>query len=132
MINIVGNASSSVALGPRTDGPYTGLLLFQSRTLTGDLSITADGTFNLSGTIYAPAARLYVTGNGAASNIGSQWIGRELYLAGNGGINITYSDAAVARHATHRDHGVEAYFTAPGNRTSFSNEQIARSTSSSR
>ena len=96
-ISISGDPSSSVTLSHRTDGPYTGLVLFQARTLTGDVSITGNGSFNLAGTIYAPAARINVTGNGSASGIGSQWIGRELYLAGNGSINITYNDATVAR-----------------------------------
>jgi hypothetical protein len=96
-ISITGNANSSVTLSPRTDGPYTGLALFQSRTATGDLSIAGSGDFNLSGTIYAPAALIKVTGNGSASGIGSQWIGRELHLSGNGSIDITYSAATVAR-----------------------------------
>jgi len=96
-INITGNSNSSVTLGPRTDGPYAGVVLFQSRTLTGDLSISGNGAFNVSGTIYAAAARLHVTGNGAASSIGSQWIGRNLYLAGNGSVNITYATTSVAR-----------------------------------
>jgi hypothetical protein len=96
-ISISGNSSSSVTLGPRTDGPYTGIVLFQSRTLTGDLTITGNGIFNVAGTIYAPAARIHVTGNGATSGVGSQWITRELYLAGNGSIDVTYSNTTVAR-----------------------------------
>jgi hypothetical protein len=96
-ISITGNPSSSVTLSPRTDGPYAGIVLFQSRALTGDISIVGNGSFNLSGTIYAPAARISATGNGTASTIGSQWIAREVYLAGNADINITYTDATVAR-----------------------------------
>lgn len=96
-ISITGNPSSSVTLSPRTDGPYAGIVLFQSRSLTGDVTIVGNGSFNLSGTIYAPAARISATGNGSASSIGSQWIARELYLAGNGDINITYKDTTVAR-----------------------------------
>jgi hypothetical protein len=38
-----------------------------------------------------------VTGNGSASGIGSQWIARKLFLAGNGSINVPYTDATVAR-----------------------------------
>jgi hypothetical protein len=96
-LSITGNPNSSVTLSPRTDGPYAGLVLFQSRTLTGDMSISGNGQFNLSGTIYAPAARFTATGIGTASSIGSQWIARELYITGNGGINVTYTDTTVAR-----------------------------------
>lgn len=96
-ISISGNPSSNVTLSHRTDGPYTGLVLFQSRTSTGDLSITGNGAFNLAGTIYTPAVRISITGNGSSSDIGSQWICRELYLAGNGSVNITYSGTTVAR-----------------------------------
>jgi hypothetical protein len=94
-LNIAGNGS--VALVARTDGPYTGLLIFQSRTATGDLSIAGNGTFSLKGTLYAPAARVKISGNGSASDIASQWICRELYLSGNGGVNIKYGSSTVAR-----------------------------------
>ena len=94
-INISGNGS--VALGGRTAGPYTGLLVFQARTSAGDMSISGNGTFTLAGTLYAPAARINVSGNGSASDIASQWICRELLLSGNGGVNIKYSNSSVAR-----------------------------------
>jgi hypothetical protein len=96
-INITGNPDSSVTMGARTDGPYSGLVLFQSRTSTGDVSLVGNGAFNLTGTIYAPSARLHVTGNGSVSTMGSQWIGRNLHLAGNGNININYTPTTVAR-----------------------------------
>jgi hypothetical protein len=96
-ISITGNASSSVSLSHLTDGIYTGLVLFQARTSTLDVSLTGNGSFNILGTIYAPAARIHVTGNGSASGIGSQWIARELFLAGNGSITVPYTDATVAR-----------------------------------
>jgi hypothetical protein len=69
-IGITGNPDSSVNLSARTDGPYAGTVLFQSRTPTGEIAIVGNGAFNLSRTIYAPAARLHVTGNGFVSSIG--------------------------------------------------------------
>jgi hypothetical protein len=96
-INITGNPDSSVNLSHLTDGPYAGLVLFQSRTLTGDVTIVGNGAFKLTGTIYAPAARIHVTGNGSAAGMGSQWIVRELYLGGNGSMDITYTGTTVAR-----------------------------------
>jgi Flp pilus assembly protein TadG len=94
-LNIAGNGG--VTLAGLTAGPYTGLLMFQSRASTGAVSIAGNGTFSLAGTLYAPNAQIAVTGNGSASDVASQWICRELYLAGNGGVNIKYSNTAVAR-----------------------------------
>jgi hypothetical protein len=94
-ISIAGNGT--VALAGRTDGLYTGMLIFQSRSSTGDMSISGNGTFSLAGTLYAPAARIKVAGNGSASDIASQWICRELYLSGNGSVNIKYGSSTVAR-----------------------------------
>lgn len=45
-ISITGNADSNVTLTHRTDGPYTGLVLYQARTATGDVSIAGNGSFS--------------------------------------------------------------------------------------
>jgi Flp pilus assembly protein TadG len=94
-INIAGNGS--VGLSGLTAGPYTGLLISQPPASTGDVSISGNGSFSLVGSIYVPGARIVVSGNGAAADVASQWIARELYLSGNGGINIKYSNNTVAR-----------------------------------
>lgn len=94
-ISIAGNGS--VGLSGLTQGPYTGMLVFQSSASTADVTISGNGTFSLAGTLYAPAARVNVSGNGSAADIASQWICRELYLSGNGGVNIKYTNSSVAR-----------------------------------
>jgi len=88
-ISITGNSSGTVNLSPLTSGPYTGMTIFQSSAAPEDLQIAGNGTFNITGTIYAPDATLKITGNGATSNIGSQYISKDLTLSGNGNITIT-------------------------------------------
>jgi hypothetical protein len=96
-INITGNSSGSVSLSPLTDGPYSGLTFFQARNAPEDVQIAGNGTFNIYGTIYAADALLKITGNGAVSNIGSQYISLDLALAGNGNIAISYNPQLLAK-----------------------------------
>jgi hypothetical protein len=96
-INIVGNASGSVNLGPLTNGPYTGLTFFQARNATENLAVAGNGTFNIYGTLYAAGALLQITGNGALSNIGSQYVSNDLAIAGNGNVSIKWAGPPVAK-----------------------------------
>src|SRR5262249_35685680 len=96
-INISGNASGTVNLGPLTTGIYQGLTFFQARNAPEDVQITGAGSFNILGTIYASDALLKVTGNGSVSNIGSQFVTLDLSLAGNGNVNLVYDPKQVAR-----------------------------------
>jgi hypothetical protein len=96
-INITGNSAGTVSLSPLTDGPYTGLAFFQARNASQDVQIAGNGNFTIYGTFYASDALLKVTGNGAVSNIGSQYISLDLALSGNGNIAITYDPKLLAR-----------------------------------
>jgi len=95
-INITGNDSGKVALGPLTDGPYAGILFFQDRTSSVPLNISGNGDFNLQGTFYTANGQLQITGNGNTT-IGSQYVSRTLTLSGNGNINIDYHNTVVGR-----------------------------------
>jgi hypothetical protein len=96
-INITGNPSGTVNLSPPSDGPYTGLTIFQARDASEDLQIAGNGNFTIYGTLYAAGATLKVTGNGAVSNIGSQYVTNDLTLAGNGNVAITWKGPLLAR-----------------------------------
>jgi hypothetical protein len=96
-INITGNSSGTVNLSPLTDGPYTGLTIFQARNATEDMQIAGNGAFTIYGTLYAAGALLKVTGNGAVSNIGSQYVTDDLAISGNGNVSIVYNPTQMAR-----------------------------------
>jgi hypothetical protein len=90
-LHITGNNSGVVDLAALQSGPYTGMVYFQNRAATEDVEITGNGTFNITGTIYAANATLDATGNGNASGIGSQIIARQVSLGGNGSITVSYN-----------------------------------------
>jgi hypothetical protein len=96
-INIAGNSNGTINMSPLTNGPYTGITIFQARDATEDMQVTGNGTFNITGTLYASAALLKIAGNGALSNIGSQYVSQDLAITGNGNVNITWAGNQVAR-----------------------------------
>jgi hypothetical protein len=96
-INIAGNSNGYVNLSGPTNGIYTGLTFFQARNAPEDVQIAGNGSFTITGTIYAPDATLKVTGNGGVSNICSQYVSNDLALAGSGNVNIVYKGPKVAR-----------------------------------
>jgi hypothetical protein len=95
-VSIAGNASGTVNLSALTSGPYAGILFWQDRSSAVGMSITGNGNFTLSGTLYAANANLALGGSGTAY-IGSQYISRTLSINGGGTVNINYSDAGTAR-----------------------------------
>jgi hypothetical protein len=94
-IQITGNSAGSVNLSALTSGPYAGILMWQDRTSTVNMSISGQGSFDLEGTFYVANAQLQVTGSGTAT-IGSQYISRTLSLGGNGAVKINYTDGGTA------------------------------------
>jgi len=95
-VSIQGNSGGSIVLSALTSGPYAGILMWQNRTATQALSVSGNGTINLSGTFYAANALLNMGGNGTAT-IGSQFISRTLNISGGGTQTINYTDAGTAR-----------------------------------
>lgn len=96
-IKITGNPAGSVNITPLTDGPYTGLSFFQARNAPETMHIAGNGNFTIQGTLYASNALLDITGNGALSNIGSQYVSLDLAISGNGNVGITWDGKQVAR-----------------------------------
>ena len=93
---ISGNPLGVVNLSALTSGPYAGILFWQDRTSTVDLSLSGNGSFSLIGPFYAANANVSASGNGVAV-VGSQYISRTLTLSGNGNVIINYTDAGTAR-----------------------------------
>lgn len=94
VINISGSNGGSVTMSPPTSGVYKGLTLFQKRSATQDMTISGNGSFNVSGTFYAAGGLLNVTGNGAGQ-IGSQYVSNLLDINGGGGLAIDYNPEQV-------------------------------------
>jgi hypothetical protein len=67
-------------LAAPTSGPYAGVVIFQARANTRAMLLSGNAAAGLSGTVYAPAARVYVSGN--ASLHGALDV-NELALSGN-------------------------------------------------
>lgn len=95
-ISVTGQGSMILS-GP-TSGPYQGVTFFQDRhaNVTGNVAGTG-GQTDITGTFYFAGALLKISGNGGVSNLGSQYISRELYLGGNGDIHIDWRPDTVAR-----------------------------------
>jgi hypothetical protein len=114
MIKITGNSSGTVNLGPLTNGPYAGIVLWEDRNSSVPVEVDGNGNFSILGTFYVAGALLTISGNGAtqtgftdslgnfvptgsSSHIGSQYISLDLSLTGNANIGINYSGPDRAR-----------------------------------
>jgi hypothetical protein len=90
--NISLTGSGSLTMSPPTSGTYQGISLFQERSSNKQISITAQGNMNMTGTFYAAAAKATITGQGGYNNpIGSQWIAWQLAVTGSGSFTVDYN-----------------------------------------
>jgi hypothetical protein len=87
------SGQGAVTLSPPTTGPYKGFVLFQDRTSNTPVNISGSSgvAMSITGTFYAAAATLSVSGNGAQQMIGSQYISYDLVLSGNGTYKCVWS-----------------------------------------
>ena len=101
-VSITGNASGTVNLsgptGVSSASYYKGILFFQARGSTQDLSVSGNGNFVMKGTFYMPDATLKITGNTSTppSEIGSQYIAKSLTVSGGGSVTVNYTSGVVA------------------------------------
>lgn len=101
--SISGNATGTVNLSA-LDGSvasselYKGILYFQARGSTQDVTVSGNGSFTMLGTFYAPSGGLKITGNTSTppSVIGSQYISNTLTISGGGAVVVDYSSGLVA------------------------------------
>jgi hypothetical protein len=96
-INIAGNSSGTVNLGPLTSGPYAGFTFWQNRASSEQLNLQGQGAFTIDGTIYAATALLSVSGTGNGDNIGSSYVSGDLSISGSGNVNIAWAGAQQGR-----------------------------------
>jgi Bacterial Ig-like domain (group 3)/Matrixin len=77
-ITLSGNGTFN--LTAPTSGPYAGVVLFQARTNTRAIALRGNAAEGLGGTVYAPAALLYLSGN---ASLAGPVVVNELSLTGN-------------------------------------------------
>jgi Putative Flp pilus-assembly TadE/G-like len=87
-------SGNSITLSPMLTGPYAGITLFQNRTTTAPVTVSGSSTtvLSMTGTFYAAAATLAVTGNGVQQTLGSQYISYDLVTGGNGSYVVTWAE----------------------------------------
>jgi hypothetical protein len=104
-VSVFGNAK--VLLTAPTTGPYAGILIFQARDNTRALSVSGNSFLGLLGTIYAPAAALYLRGN---SRTHDSLVVNRLTISGSAALTDHYRlprlriDREGSTHAPRDDH----------------------------
>ena len=90
-ISVSGNGC--LALTPPTSGTYQGISILQDRTLNNPIGIAGDGTIQLTGTVYAPAATVQLSGNAASGNItGGGYVVSSMQVSGNSNFVIDHGN----------------------------------------
>ncbi len=89
-ITLSGNGSFS--LTAPTSGEYAGIVIFQPSANTRAISLSGNAAAGLTGTIYAPAALGYVSGN---ASVNAALVVNELTLSGN----VTVTQTAAGTNA---------------------------------
>lgn len=87
-IKIAGQGTMNIS--PPTAGVYQGVTIFQARASSAPVSITGNGSSNVSGTIYAAGADAKIEGNGDVS-VSGQVIAYTATVGGNGTTNIDFN-----------------------------------------
>jgi hypothetical protein len=82
--------TGSLTLTPPTSGPYQGMTLFQERTSTAVVTVTGNGSMNITGATYAAKAEMDITGQGGSNNVASMIVVNNMKVTGQGAINVTY------------------------------------------
>jgi hypothetical protein len=76
--------TGQVTLSPPTSGSYQGVSLFQDRSNMQAIVITGNGNLQLTGVLYAPSARVSITGSGAGDTVGGAIVSKTLSINGDG------------------------------------------------
>jgi hypothetical protein len=87
VINISGNGA--INLTPPTDGTYQGINFFQDRQNLQPITITGNGSIRITGTGYAPAATVTLTGSSTTTgDVLGGFIANGVVVTGNSSFAI--------------------------------------------
>jgi hypothetical protein len=81
-INVSGAAT--LTLSAATTGAYAGITIFQARAATAQLVVSGIGAVNVTGTVYAAAALVNISGAAAIDTFGTSLIADDLLVTGSG------------------------------------------------
>jgi hypothetical protein len=82
------NGAGSLTLSAATTGAYAGITIFQARTSNAAIFVSGIGAVNVTGTVYAAAATVYVQGAGVVDTFGSSLIVDDLNVSGIGDLIV--------------------------------------------
>lgn len=80
--------TGSVTLTAPTSGTYRGISIFQDRGLILPVSLAGNGSFRITGTVYAARAPVVLTANGAGDVLGGAFVCNMLTVLGNGSFTV--------------------------------------------
>ncbi len=83
----------TVTLSAPTSGPTAGLLLYLPITNSNSITFNGNASWNIRGTILAPASDITINGTQDGFSLHSQVIGYTVKLTGNGNTTIHYDDS---------------------------------------
>lgn len=89
-------ANATVDLVAPSSGVYQGISMMVDPNDVNSITIGGNGTDTLSGTVYAPASALSVSGNGSGATLNSIFIVATLALSGNSSLDLASTQAANA------------------------------------
>lgn len=92
--------TGALALSAPASGTYQGMLFWQHSECTQTLTVTGNGSATVaSGTIYAPSAKVLISGNGtAAAAFDTQIVAKTFHAQGNAALAVNYDSSRVARN----------------------------------
>jgi Putative Flp pilus-assembly TadE/G-like len=76
------SGGGAVTMTPPTGGDYAGMAIFQDRTATSVLTLSGGSNWAFTGTVYAAAANVTLSG-GSGGSMGSQYVSDTLDLSGS-------------------------------------------------
>jgi Flp pilus assembly protein TadG len=94
-MNLAGNGL--LALDAPTSGPFSGILVFGSRSQSGmSHRVTGASGSTLQGAIYAPASEIQMTGNSKATGGCTQIIGNTVVFSGNSTLRSSCANSGTS------------------------------------
>jgi len=91
-INVSGNAA--IQLSAPTSGSYQGICIYQDQGLGQTLSLSGNGSCQITGMVYAPSATVQISGNSNVSGntMGGGYIVNSLQVSGNATVTINHGN----------------------------------------